>query len=289
MYIYIITIYSVPTPAPTILPECINKTSNNDIINPGVLTCTGNSDPCILVPTQFDRIVICPNSVETCIIDCKEKRQCWHDLTIYSGSINTIAYCSSEESCKNTHFYIGIPNMIPYGYSICDFYGEKHSFKVDCNSESSCENCIFDINGEFKEDIIIESLGEESMRNSAINAKINSNNLIYLHCGDTITDACVQTIYQCQTGNCKCDGDTCPNIISASPTITPTLLTNNPTSLSPTLSTAEPTGTRNPTPNSLSPTLTPTKKPTGIYIHTQQTDTILNTFIYCICTYRTNS
>ena len=213
------------------------------------------SDPCILRPDKNipnNNIIICTNNYNICIIDCSlTSSQCAHEVSVYSGSLNTYILCNNIASCTKMTINIGIPNTYPNDYDINSFNGIKQYAFINCNDIDACKETNIIINSEFTQNVTLDALNSKSIVQSTLNCSNNQNTCI-LNCGDHDQQSCLQTNYICGKGTCQCFGDSCPQISSFSPTINTISPTNKPQTLNPTL---------NPSKQTIIPTNIPTNDP----------------------------
>ena len=115
---------------------------------PTTLSPTKTRVPTVVINMRPDmkpnEVVICPNNVTLCAIKCNSPYQCGFNrhgsVKIISAAKDTVISCNNKDSCFGIEIYLGIPTIIPYGYTINDFIGEYNSVQIDCNQDSSCRN-----------------------------------------------------------------------------------------------------------------------------------------------------
>ena len=238
-----------------------------------------NGDPCNIIPNKAimtDDIILCPNGINKCVVDCSLYKDQCSSLKIFSSSYQTEIICNNENSCYKTSINIGydiINNNIKQNNYILNYV------HIYCNAKSACKLANIHIDSKLEGAVSVDAYSTDALTDASIYCH-TYNAQCFLKCGDK---ACVDSDFTCQGSRCQCFGYQCPSIlyVSLSPTImtqSPTYPTNIPTAnpseltpaptIPPTKSTRFPTGRPSwrPTYKPTLPTPSPSNMPTMITI-----------------------
>ena len=159
-----------------------------------------------------DGIYVCPNSVESCTMNCDDCAS----VTLYSGSSNTIVNCLTKDSCPFGNIYVGkLDTNECNKFTNSDVTGTKTSAiincgsKLDTNDDSACKNMNIHTTGVFTDNITINIDSKYGMANGHISCDITNSNCD-IFCNNK--DSCKDLIYECssKSNKCSCNGNYCP-------------------------------------------------------------------------------
>ena len=162
--------------------------------------------------------LVCPKTCGTCNLRCDSKGLCKDNpVDFYCAADVCNVYCTAEDACQQSNFYIGDTGIYPNGWTANDFGPNKvfTSALIECTGKVSCKETSFVIKGNYPTPVKMNAFsgGADTFANSDLEVELNANQIFRLDCGTSSSDKhCDSTSYDCFGGFCGCTGDGCSGL-----------------------------------------------------------------------------
>eukprot|EP01083_Nonionella_stella_P166796 558815_1 len=183
--------------------------------------------------TQKCTEIVCTDTADSCTIHCGES-DCYHSTFYLSAKVNTVD-CTGPDSCKSAHFYCGIPNTIPSGFSETNFDAHINScvFTLTHNAmpDHGLVSCYHDIDF-----CLVQTQSDnDDFKESTFECETSpSDSQCILQCYNDKSCGSKTSHFTCNSPRCQCTdrgGNSCTDYIHQNMNyITDTSTTSPPTS-----------------------------------------------------------
>ena len=168
-----------------------------------------------IIPTQSSNI-ICDNTCNYCNITCDSINQC-ANVNVFSGAITTNINCFGEGSCQKMTIYAGIDAghatiIQPLNGLNADNFNRNSydSITIICSGKISCLGLMAYINGNYINGGLLnaDSNGFDGFKDGYLQVSILETQIFNLFCAFDTKNCNGNIRYQCDNGNCQCNGVT---------------------------------------------------------------------------------